>query len=125
MQYQNILLIDDDIDDQDIFATALEVISTELTFTAISDASVALVKLESKELRPDVIFLDLNMPVMTGEQFLGKIKTKEDLNSIPVIIFSTSSHVETIKRTKELGACDFITKPNKFDELVAILQSKI
>lgn len=125
MQYQNILLIDDDIDDQDIFATALEEISSDLVFNALTDASVALEKLETKELDPDVIFLDLNMPVMTGEQFLSKIKTKERLNRIPVIIFSTSSHIETIKRTMELGACDFITKPNKFDELVSILQSKI
>lgn len=125
MQYRNILLIDDDIDDQDIFATALEVISSEFIFNAMADASIALEKLEAKELLPDVIFLDLNMPVMTGEQFLSKLKSKEDLNNIPVIIFSTSSHIDTIKRTKQLGACDFITKPNKFDELVAILQSKI
>jgi CheY-like chemotaxis protein len=121
MAYQNILLIDDDEDDQEIFLEAVREISSEVVCTALSNAPEALQKLGSGELQPDVIFLDLNMPVMSGQQFLAEIKRQPELNSIPVIIFSTSSHAATIALTKEMGAADFITKPGTYNVLVTIL----
>jgi CheY-like chemotaxis protein len=121
MPYQNILLIDDDDDDQEIFLAAVAKISASINCTAISDAALALQRLMDRLLKPDVIFLDLNMPRMNGQQFLEAIKKIDYLNSIPVIIFSTSSHPETILRTKQSGAAEFITKPGEFDKLVSIL----
>jgi len=47
------------------------------------------------------------------------------LRAIPVIIYSTSSHSKIIQQTKELGADDFITKPDKLDDLRLILKSVI
>ncbi len=125
MHYKNILLIDDDDDDQEIFQAALGQVSATVFCSTESSACRALQKLQSKELAPDVIFLDLNMPVMNGEQFLVEIKRDDVLRHIPVIIFSTSSYPETIKHTKELGAHTFITKPDRFDDLTAILRSLI
>ena len=122
MTNQHILLIDDDEDDQEIFLSALNQISASVKCNAFSEAHEALKQLVSKEITPQVIFLDLNMPVMSGQQFLMEIKKIEDLKNIPIIIFSTSSHSGTIKLTKEMGAHDFITKPNNFDELVNILK---
>ena len=121
MRYRNILLIDDDNDDQEIFLTAVEELSCSVNCIALSDASDALRKLSVKAIAPDLIFLDLNMPVMNGQQFLKEIKKNKDLKNIPVIIFSTSSNSGTIKLTKELGATDFITKPNSYDELINTL----
>ena len=123
MKYKNLLLIDDDEDDQDIFLTALANVSSDINCIFINSAHVALQKLINKELQPDIIFLDLNMPIMNGQQFLVEIKKIEVLKDIPVIIFSTSSHLITIQITKDLGAFDFITKPNKFDDLVSILRA--
>ena len=122
MKYKNILLIDDDTDDQDIFLTAVSEISDDVKCLALGNAAEALLQLESKDIFPDAIFLDLNMPVMSGQQFLIEIKKRTQLKNIPVIIFSTSSHYNTIKIMKDLGAHDFITKPNKFDLLVEILK---
>ena len=121
MPYQNILLIDDDEDDQEIFLEAVEQVSVRATCMVLSEARVALHKLSAKEIVPDVIFLDLNMPVMNGQQFLHAIKNEVALKNIPVIIFSTSSHPETIQHVKNLGATDFITKPGRYDELIEIL----
>jgi CheY-like chemotaxis protein len=87
----------------------------------IGSASEALEMLASGETTTEIIFLDLNMPIMSGQQFLIEIKKITKLASIPVIIFSTSSHPATIAETKKLGAFTFITKPNKIIELVAIL----
>ena len=123
MDYQDILLIDDDDDDQEIFIAALKKLPCSIKCTALSNAKEALEKLNGKALHPQLIFLDLNMPVMNGQQFLFEIKKDDVLKTIPVIIISTSSHPATIKLTKEMGAHEFITKPNRFDELVAILQT--
>jgi CheY-like chemotaxis protein len=119
--YQNLLIIDDDDDDQEIFISAVEKLSVSIHCNAICSAFEALEKLESDEIKPDLIFLDLNMPLMSGQQFLLEIKKIAKLSDIPVIIFSTSSHPQTIAITKELGALDFITKPSKITELVTIL----
>lgn len=125
MQYKNILLIDDDTDDQEIFMTAVNEIAESVTCSALSNAAEALKQLESNVINPEVIFLDLNMPVMSGQEFLMRIKNTTQLNKIPVIIFSTSSNTNTISLMKEMGAHDFITKPNKYDQLVDVLKTTL
>lgn len=122
MNFKNILLIDDDRDDQQMFVSAAFEISDNISCTAIGNTASALEKLKTKVIIPDIIFLDLNMPVMNGQQFLTEIKKDETLKEIPVIIFTTSSHAPTKKITKDLGAQDFITKPNRYEELKKILE---
>lgn len=121
MHYKNVLLIDDDEDDHEIFLSAIEEINKEVTCVGIADAAKALEQLEAKHLNPEIIFLDLNMPVMSGQEFLIEIKKKSALNHIPVIMFSTSASLPTIMLTRELGAVDFITKPQNYDQLVELL----
>lgn len=123
MGYHNILLIDDDQDDHEIFLAAVEKISVKLVYSARTSANEALEQLAADLLKPDLIFLDLNMPVMNGQEFLMAVKKNEKLKHIPVIIFSTTSNRKTIQQVKDLGAIDFITKPDKFDSLVGVLQS--
>lgn len=125
MLYRNILLIDDDEDDHEIFLAALEIVSPSSVCTTLSNAGEALQKLNAKHIVADLIFLDLNMPPINGKELLKKIKNTEETKNIPVIILSTSSHPATIRETKDLGAFTFITKPNKFDDLVIILKSLI
>ena len=78
-------------------------------------------KLKRKEVHPDLIFLDLNMPKMNGQEFLSKIKEELPLRDIPVVIFSTSGSYRNIKSTMDLGALEYITKPYRFDQLVSVL----
>lgn len=125
MTYQKILLIDDDVEDQEIFKAALSRVSDLSECITFTNAQEALDKLIDKELSPDVIFLDLNMPIMTGQEFLLEVKNRIETQHIPIIIFSTSSNPTTIKLTKELGAMDFITKPDRFDTLVNMLRPLI
>lgn len=121
MSYKNILQIDDDSDDCELFMEALEAVS-KAHYTSINDPREALRKLVEKEIQPDVIFLDLNMPIMSGMELLAELKKLEDLKDIPVIIFSTSQ-LEDIKReAKDSGAFDFISKPNNFSDLKGILR---
>ncbi len=121
VKFNHILLIDDDEDNQEIFLTAVKEIGISAQCTALSSATLALEKLRSKTLSTDIIFLDLNMPVMCGQQFLMHIKKDPELSGIPVIIFSTSSQAKTIQLMKEMGADEFITKPDRYDKLLNML----
>ena len=73
------------------------------------------------EVAPDMIFLDLMMPVMDGFGVLKKLQAHEEWREIPVVIISASSDVENIVRGIEMGATDFLPKP--FEP--AILQARL
>ncbi len=118
---QTILHIDDDVDDRELFASAVHEISSTAICVSFSDANKALAALKLREIIPDYIFLDLNMPIMNGEEFLTAIKLNLNLNHIPVIIFSTSSHPATIQKMIEMGAEAFITKPADYTEFMEVL----
>jgi CheY-like chemotaxis protein len=120
---KHILHIDDDVDDHEIFYEALQQVNDRINYRALTDARDALTRLRAKEVKADVIFIDLNMPEMNGQQFLVEIKNCNELKHIPVVVLSTASYAGTIEATKELGAKHFITKPNSFNELVAALSS--
>ncbi|UTA66852.1 MULTISPECIES: response regulator [Emticicia] len=121
MNFNTILLIDDDDDDQEIFLTAVKQISSSVRYFCFNSGREALHKLSLGEIQPEVIFLDLNMPLMSGQEFLYKIKQKDTLAHIPVIILSTSADPNTRELTIDLGAHMFITKPGDFGQLVEIL----
>ena len=114
IKYTHLLLVDDDRDDREIFLAVIENISSAVTCSIAENGKIALDKLVRDGLRPDIIFLDLNMPLMNGREFLTEFMANEELKEIPVIVLSTSSD-ETVKsELKKLGAMDFITKPDRF-----------
>lgn len=123
MKYKNILLIDDDEDDQELFQMALNHQSTDIHCKVVTSANEALTYLGEKPTATDLIFLDLNMPIMTGQQFLGELNKRQGLSEIPVIVLSTSSDLDTITQAENLGARKFFTKPSNFNELKKILQN--
>jgi two-component system, chemotaxis family, response regulator Rcp1 len=73
---------------------------------------------------PDIILLDLNLPKKGGREVLAEIKSDTSLRHIPVIILTTSDDQEDIRRSYELHANCFITKPvgmEKFSKALACL----
>jgi DNA-binding NarL/FixJ family response regulator len=70
-----------------------------------------------------ILVLQGVMPRMNGKSFLKEVKSSELLSAIPVIVYSTSSNPADITETRELGAREFITKPNSYDKLCPILSS--
>ncbi len=124
MTYKNILQIDDDIDDCEFFMEALHAVSSA-GYTAIQNPVEALNKLILNEIRPDVIFLDLNMPIMSGFEFLTEIKKQDGIKNIPIIIFSTSQMEEIKRKARNYGASGYISKPSDFNELKKILANYI
>ncbi len=74
-------------------------------------------------MKPNLIFLDLNMPKVDGKTALKKIKETPDLKNIPVVIWTTSSSPEDRELCLQLGVIKFITKPVEFSNIVAALGS--
>jgi len=108
--HPRILLIDDDDDDQFIFLTALDNVTPDSRCDIAHNALEAFQYLHARAAVPDMIFLDLNMPLMNGFEFLLILKGDPRFSPVPVIIFSTSDNPEDQSRAKELGALQFITK---------------
>jgi len=123
---RNILLIDDDADDRELFREAISVVDPNVTYQAAEDGEDALRKLvEPVVSLPDVIFLDINLPGMSGWQCLKELKLKEPLRRIPVIMYSTSNHQRDKEIAKDLGAVCLITKPANYRVLVEILTTVV
>jgi DNA-binding response OmpR family regulator len=71
----------------------------------------------AKEL-PDLIILDITMPVMTGIEMLGKLKAENDLKDIPVIMLTAESGKENVMQIVKMGVKDYIVKPFKGEQLI-------
>ncbi len=69
--------------------------------------------------KPDLVLLDVMMPVMNGFQVLRKLKSQEETKNIPVIMLTSKVQEKDIVVGLESGAADYITKPFSFAELVA------
>lgn len=116
------LLIDDDLDDQEIFSMALKYVPVPVTCVTISDCGEALKKLaKDNQFIPDYIFLDLNMPRMNGKECLKEIKKQAHLKHVPVVMYSTSLNQRDIAETRAIGASTYIIKPSNISELASIL----
>ncbi len=72
---------------------------------------------------PGLIFLDINMPGMNGLEVLEKLKSDSTFRAIPVVVFSTVSNPETVRRAYQLGANSFITKPNSIKGMTEVVRS--
>ena len=117
---KNILLVDDDADDQLFFLDALKEVNSDVTCDIANNGQEALDALRNHPI-PDLIFLDLNMPVMNGFDCLIEVRKKEELQNIPVVIFTTTSDLATIRQMYELGANAFFKKPNEYSIMLSKL----
>ena len=121
---KRLFLIDDDEDDLFIFHLALQELNVMTDCLEDTNSEKALTRLKEGNLPvPDMIFLDWNMPKISGRDCLISIKQIPAYANVPVIIFSTSSSWRDKDETKQLGASYFLTKPTSFKELCRALFS--
>ena len=120
-----IFLADDDADDRLFFEDALEQINIPSQLTTANDGLELMNNLESliEPPPPDVIFLDLNMPRKNGHQCLEEIRNTPKLKDITVVIFSTTSNIDSVDKTYELGANYYICKTRSFSLLVKAIET--
>ena len=116
-----ILLIDDDKDDQVLFLEAVNHITGEAVCETADNGLKGFQLLVSSNELPDIIFLDLNMPLMNGRQTLDAIRSTPRFQSITIIIYSTSNSEADMKWSRSMND-KYLTKPNDFPTLIKLLR---
>lgn len=117
------LLIDDDQDDWFVFQEALSRCNAAAEVHFCGSGEEGLVYLAENQ--PDIIFLDINMPLMTGWEFLTEYKKLHPHSDVPIVMYSTTSNQQDKVKASELGAACFIVKPDRVNKLRDLLDSLI
>ncbi|MGJ8716165.1 MAG: response regulator [Maribacter stanieri] len=118
----NVFLADDDSDDRTFFSDALREIPIQTKISEFNNGVDLMAELLSGNAnKPDVIFLDLKMPMMDGFECLADIRDLDQYTDTPVIIYSTSFHPKEITRLREMGASLYLQKPSSYNQLKTLL----
>jgi CheY-like chemotaxis protein len=115
-----LLCIDDDPEDREFFCDAVKSLNPAHTCMVARSGHEALEILNVCQ--PDLIFLDINMPIMDGKQTLQKIRSRNQSKNIPICIFSTTTNKKELDTCIRMGATQCLIKPNTFLELCNTLR---
>jgi CheY-like chemotaxis protein len=118
-----ILLVEDNSDDAELTIRALKKNNLLNNLLHVKDGAEALEFIFStgryegrnSDIKPKVILLDLNMPKISGIEFLQKIKANEKTKGIPVVVLTSSKESPDVQACYQLGANSFIVKPVGFE----------
>jgi len=126
MENLKIIIAEDDVDDQFLIEQAITNLNVSVKglmfFKNGSDLMHYLFLASDAGELPDVLILDLNMPLIDGEEVLRKVKSDEALRSIPVFILTTSQRPEHIKICKQYNCQGYYHKPFKMKDLQKIVK---
>jgi len=116
---KNIWIVDDDEEMVRAVELMLQLLECEVRhFYSARTAGQTLLQGE----RPDLFILDINMPGVSGIDFLEFLRRRKDLRNIPVVMLSTEAADVMIDHAKALGADAYVTKPVAIEELDAAMQ---
>jgi CheY-like chemotaxis protein len=115
-----VFFADDDMDDRKLVVEAFKEQTGELEWHFMENGEQLLNNLKANQHYPNLILLDLNMPVMGGLDVLIEIRKDKNLMQIPIIIFSTSGLQKDKGLSYEFGANCYIQKPDSYIRLVQI-----
>jgi CheY-like chemotaxis protein len=123
-----ILLVEDNPGDVDLIKIGLEDAKVLNKLHVVTDGLEAMKFLRGEDIYadapcPDLILLDLNLPRKSGKEVLQEIKDDPKLQSIPVVILTSSEADEDICRSYELHANCYISKPVDFEQFVKVVQA--
>lgn len=124
---KNIMLVDDDkifnfLSEKTITSLGL---ANEVHFATNGKQALELLEdyRAGKIARPDIIFLDLNMPIMNGYQFIEAFANMElpDKHKITIVVLSSSADPNDVARTKQMGIRHYFSKPLSKDEIKKLI----
>ncbi len=121
----HLLLVEDELADALLFQDMLSEQDQEITVHHVQNGQEALDHLcgPGHGVRPHLIVLDLNMPIMNGHEFLERVKSLPEVRSIPVLVLSTSEHPSDIHRAYEGQVSGYVVKPGNYQEYMHVLET--
>ena len=119
-----ILLVENDPVQAKAVERAFEVLGVRSPCVHSTDGKEALVHLQHQNgEKPWLILLSLDLPGMTGVEFLEVVKSDEVLKTIPVVLLTASSHQNDITQSFELGAAGYMIKTSEYEGLLETLRT--
>ncbi len=125
-----VLIADDNPDDRLLLKTAWEeTASNSLYFVEDGEELMNFLFHQGKygdpgtAIQPDLILLDFKMPRKNGYEVLQDLKNNPDFRKIPIVVMTTSKSESDILRSYNLGANSYFTKPDTFEEILALMQT--
>jgi len=122
MKYRNILLVDDDTEDAEIFGIAVNALNPKIKYSVKNNALDALKMLQELKKFPDIIFLDYHMPYLDGSEFLKLLRDVKGLEKIPVVLYSGHSGALVKDAAAKFKKVQFLKKQNSLQDLTVLLQ---
>ena len=116
--FKNIWLADDDIDDCEIFEDVIKQILPTASVTIMSNGE-ELMRVLTPARSPDILFLDINMPVKDGLSCLVEIRAQRHFSKLPIVIFSSANQSKIVDQSYDYGANLYFSKPASFNQLIA------
>ncbi|MBO0935704.1 response regulator [Fibrella sp. HMF5335] len=116
----SLLLIEDDQDDIDLFRYALGREAIAAALTIVMQGDEALPTLKKNSTSPDLIVMDLNLPIIHGRDVLAQIRQDSIYRRVPILVLTTSSSVDERNVCMALGADAFVTKPTSIEGFKAL-----
>lgn len=120
-----ILLVEDNPADARLLQEAFSELRFDVDLDVVRDGEQALARLRRPARLPDVVLLDLNLPVMDGREVLAAIRSDHALEDLPVVVLSTSHYDHDIATCRKLGARGYVIKPPGYAELLHAAQGVI
>ncbi|MFD2696594.1 response regulator [Mesonia sediminis] len=126
MRKVNVLLVEDNEGDILLTQEAFEESKVQADLSVVRNGQEALDFLFKRKdyedaQRPDIILLDINIPIYNGHEVLQQIKTDEQLKTIPVIMLTTSNNQEDVKKCYEQHCNTYIVKPLDMEEFLEVI----
>ncbi|HEV8718347.1 MAG TPA: response regulator [Candidatus Binatia bacterium] len=125
----HLLLVEDNPADVTLVREAIATFIEQgtLQFSTVHDGAEALAFLRRREpyihaASPDLVLLDLNLPVKSGYEVLAALKQDADLRYIPVVVLTTTQFPQDISQCYELGASAYLVKPLELEQFLSLVQ---
>lgn len=119
-----VLYVDDDSDDREIFGSAIHVVSPGVSYHEFEAGQKIIDYLRSEEVKPDYIFIDINMPKMNGYECANAILSNFGVDHSRIVMFSTSFNPTDLARFHKMGVHTLQKSPT-FNELIQNLRNLI
>ena len=115
-----VLLVEDDEDNRDLVAFVIARSRLDVELLVAENGQEALDQSFAKP--PDLILMDMQMPVMDGWHAVPILKADDRTKNVPIIAFTAQAKPEDKQRAREMGCIDYYTKPMDPEELLALIK---